>query len=302
MTVQSEAPDREDQARVGTAVAQSLDGRDGRRQVLTLTAILGRNRQTQDAEPRTPLDNPRARTRRAVLARRLRGRPALPERTARPRRTSVAAFPRRQIPSPRPSRMMNWLLDSACPRSIRRGQRPRTRPCVLRRAPPPGTMMAKDRPFSKTFTAWPIVGVLHATRGSPPRPIRARAAVPRLASPRVWFIMFTDRFRCDSGDKGMKCLIVYYMNGHWIGEEVSWKRSGSGSYRETSRIEIPQSKAANRGFRGREPLRDRVARQDPGRARRPPPALERRGRSATLTGRHRRRDRRCVLVFLDVDP
>jgi hypothetical protein len=41
----------------------------------------------------------------------------------------------------------------------------------------------------------------------------------------------------------MKCLIVYYMNGHWTGEEVSWKRSGSGSYRETSRIEIPQSKA-----------------------------------------------------------
>ncbi len=41
----------------------------------------------------------------------------------------------------------------------------------------------------------------------------------------------------------MRCLIVYYFNGHWIGEEVSWKRSGSGSYRETSRIEIPQSKA-----------------------------------------------------------
>lgn len=41
----------------------------------------------------------------------------------------------------------------------------------------------------------------------------------------------------------MKCLIVYYFQGHWIGEEVSWKRSGSGTYRETSRIEIPQSKA-----------------------------------------------------------
>ena len=41
----------------------------------------------------------------------------------------------------------------------------------------------------------------------------------------------------------MKCLIVYHMGGHWFGEEVSWKRSGSGSYRETSRIEIPQSKA-----------------------------------------------------------
>ncbi len=34
----------------------------------------------------------------------------------------------------------------------------------------------------------------------------------------------------------MKCLIVYYMNGHWIGEEVSWKRSGSGSYREVAAL------------------------------------------------------------------
>ena len=41
----------------------------------------------------------------------------------------------------------------------------------------------------------------------------------------------------------MKCLIVYYNGGQWIGEEVSWKRSGSGTYRETSRIEIPQSRA-----------------------------------------------------------
>jgi len=46
----------------------------------------------------------------------------------------------------------------------------------------------------------------------------------------------------------MKCLIVYYFNGHWIGEEVSWKRSGSGTYRETSRIEIPQSKAEIESF------------------------------------------------------
>jgi hypothetical protein len=42
----------------------------------------------------------------------------------------------------------------------------------------------------------------------------------------------------------MKCLIVYQIGGEWFGEEVSWKRSGSGTYRETSRIEIPQSKAA----------------------------------------------------------
>ena len=41
----------------------------------------------------------------------------------------------------------------------------------------------------------------------------------------------------------MKCLIVYYTNGQWFGEEVSWKRSGSGTYRE-----IPQSKAEIEAF------------------------------------------------------
>jgi hypothetical protein len=46
----------------------------------------------------------------------------------------------------------------------------------------------------------------------------------------------------------MKCLIVYFMNGQWIGEEVTYKRSGSGTYRETSRIEIPQSKAEIEAF------------------------------------------------------
>ena len=39
----------------------------------------------------------------------------------------------------------------------------------------------------------------------------------------------------------MKCLIVYYLDGKWYGEEVSWKKSGSGTYREISRIEVPQS-------------------------------------------------------------
>jgi len=39
----------------------------------------------------------------------------------------------------------------------------------------------------------------------------------------------------------MKCLIVYYLEGKWFGEEVSWKRSGSGTYREISRVEVPQS-------------------------------------------------------------
>ncbi len=36
------------------------------------------------------------------------------------------------------------------------------------------------------------------------------------------------------GIAAMKCLIVYYLDGLWYGEEVSWKRSGSGFYREIS--------------------------------------------------------------------
>lgn len=40
----------------------------------------------------------------------------------------------------------------------------------------------------------------------------------------------------------MKQLIVYYIDGKWYGEDVAWKRSGSGTYREISRIEIPQTK------------------------------------------------------------
>lgn len=40
----------------------------------------------------------------------------------------------------------------------------------------------------------------------------------------------------------MKCLIVYYLDGKWYGEEVEWKRSGSGNYREISRVEVPQSR------------------------------------------------------------
>jgi hypothetical protein len=46
----------------------------------------------------------------------------------------------------------------------------------------------------------------------------------------------------------MTCLIVYHLDGKWFGEEVAWKRSGSGSYREVSRIEIPQSKEAIEEF------------------------------------------------------
>lgn len=46
----------------------------------------------------------------------------------------------------------------------------------------------------------------------------------------------------------MKCLIVYYLGGRWYGEEVAWKRSGSGTYREISRIEVPQSRAEIEAF------------------------------------------------------
>ena len=41
----------------------------------------------------------------------------------------------------------------------------------------------------------------------------------------------------------MKCLIVWWADGRWYGSEVSWKRSGSGSYREITGIEIPQGRA-----------------------------------------------------------
>jgi len=46
----------------------------------------------------------------------------------------------------------------------------------------------------------------------------------------------------------MKCLIVYYLDGTWFGEEVAWKRSGSGTYREISRIEVPQSQEEIESF------------------------------------------------------
>ena len=41
----------------------------------------------------------------------------------------------------------------------------------------------------------------------------------------------------------MKCLLVYRAGDQWIGSEINWKRSGSGTYRETSLIEIPQTRA-----------------------------------------------------------
>jgi hypothetical protein len=42
----------------------------------------------------------------------------------------------------------------------------------------------------------------------------------------------------------MTILIVYHMQGKFFGEIVDWKRSGSGSYRELTRVEIPQTKEA----------------------------------------------------------
>ncbi|HEV3121561.1 MAG TPA: hypothetical protein VGY53_06645 [Isosphaeraceae bacterium] len=41
----------------------------------------------------------------------------------------------------------------------------------------------------------------------------------------------------------MKSLIVYGVGDKWFGSEVNWKRSGSGSYRETSPVEVPQGRA-----------------------------------------------------------
>ena len=41
----------------------------------------------------------------------------------------------------------------------------------------------------------------------------------------------------------MKSLIVYEAGGKWFGSEVSWDRAGSGYYRQTRGIEIPQTRA-----------------------------------------------------------
>jgi hypothetical protein len=75
-----------------------------------------------------------------------------------------------------------------------------------------------------------------------------RALLLALASASSRRIMFSNHTGRCLGENGMKCLIVYYFEGHWIGEEVSWKRSGSGTYRETSRIDIPQSKPEIEAF------------------------------------------------------
>ncbi len=40
----------------------------------------------------------------------------------------------------------------------------------------------------------------------------------------------------------MKCLTVFEAGGTWFGSETNWKRSGSGTYRETVPIVVPQTR------------------------------------------------------------
>lgn len=41
----------------------------------------------------------------------------------------------------------------------------------------------------------------------------------------------------------MKSLIVYRAGDRWFGSEVAWRRSGSGFFRETSGVDVPQTRA-----------------------------------------------------------
>ena len=41
----------------------------------------------------------------------------------------------------------------------------------------------------------------------------------------------------------MKCLIVHRTDKGFLGEEITWRSSGSGQYRETSALAIPQNEA-----------------------------------------------------------
>ena len=51
-----------------------------------------------------------------------------------------------------------------------------------------------------------------------------------------------------SGDRPNEVSDRILCRRDWTGEEVFWKRSGSGSYREVSRIDIPQSRAEIEDF------------------------------------------------------
>jgi len=46
----------------------------------------------------------------------------------------------------------------------------------------------------------------------------------------------------------MRILVVYHLEGEWYGEVVSWKRSGTGFYREPARVVIPQTRAEIEAF------------------------------------------------------
>jgi hypothetical protein len=41
----------------------------------------------------------------------------------------------------------------------------------------------------------------------------------------------------------LKILVVYHAGDQWFGSEIEWARSGSGWYRQTVGIPIPQTKA-----------------------------------------------------------
>jgi hypothetical protein len=41
----------------------------------------------------------------------------------------------------------------------------------------------------------------------------------------------------------LKCLHVFNAGGKWFGSEIEWARSGSGWYRQTTSIPIPQTRS-----------------------------------------------------------
>jgi hypothetical protein len=46
----------------------------------------------------------------------------------------------------------------------------------------------------------------------------------------------------------LKCLMVYRAGEQWFGSEVEWARSGSGWYRQTLGVPIPQTVAEIEAF------------------------------------------------------
>ena len=72
----------------------------------------------------------------------------------------------------------------------------------------PATIMVKDRSLGKTLMGWVHSHCVAVTQC-------------RLAGTQHSFIIFRGRISGSLGDPGVKCLIVYYVNGQWIGEEVN---------------------------------------------------------------------------------